>query len=120
MNSLSSLSLLASYASAPSQLRIFKVVCAPWSITSLCITASLPLLVCAGVVRPQSEGMVVATVHGTELRLVEVGRQRHGENLRVATTDIHVAKVDSREPDFTTVLAITCDSALPSIAVTTL
>ena len=46
-------------------------LCSP-RITSLCITASLLLLVCAGVVRPQSEGMVVATVHGTELRIAEV------------------------------------------------
>ena len=73
MNSLSSSKFLTCFAKPRSQLRILEVVvCAPRRLTSLCITASLLLIVCAGVVRPQSEGMVVATVHGTELRPAEV------------------------------------------------
>ena len=104
-----------------SQLRILEViVCAPRRITSRCLTASLLLLVCAGVIRPQSEGMVVATVHGTELRIAEVDADATARIFALQQQIYTLRKSTLENLISRGYLGLTCDSDLPSRAVTTL
>ena len=125
MNSLSSANYLTCFSNARSQPRTFKVVCAPNSLTSpqralVYVVVSLLTLVSANLVRGQSEDRVVATVNGTALRLSEVDAAATAKIFSLQQQIYALRKSALENLLLRRVLEITCDSDLPSIAVTTL
>jgi hypothetical protein len=89
----------------------------PGEITSRCLTASLLLLVLCWCYQATSEGMVVATVHGTELRIAEVDADATARIFALQQQIYTLRKSTLENLISRGYLGLTCDSDLPSRAV---